>query len=197
MRAFLIFLWLLVPLGVAAYHYGPGQERMRGDEADGHLAEARQLLADGDASGAVELLDKALATLPEHAKDAAVRLRLEKAKAMMECSGLPKAHDDLVALLDDLTAAQDTPQDLIAETKSTLASAKYYRTWLMRLEGHPREVWEPEIEAARQYYTSAADHAKTAGDAHAIRTAQEDVEAAIKLARIDLAELQGLPLPSQ
>ena len=197
MRKLLIFLWLFVPLGVAAFHYGPGQERLKADASDRHLAEARTYLADADFTAAVEAFDQAIKELPDSETDALARIRLEKAKAMMQCSGLPEAHDDLVALLGDLAEQKDSQPALLAETKSTLASAKYYLTWLMRLEGHPREVWEPEIEASRQYYRAAAEFASTTSDTKLITASREDLEAAIKLARIDLSELQGLPLPSQ
>ena len=51
----------------------------------------------------------------------------------------------------------DTDPKLIAETKSTLANAQYYITWLMRLEGHSRETWEPVIESSRQnFYASGS-----------------------------------------
>lgn len=197
MRKILIFLWLLVPLGLAAFHYGPGQEKLKVDAGGAALADARALLADGEFSAAADAFEDAIKSLPDSEAGTIAVARLEKAKAMMSCAGLVQAHDDLVTLLDDLGSKEDTPPELVAETKSTLASAKYYRTWLMRLEGHPREVWEPEIEASRQYFTSAAEFAESAGGEEEITAAREDLEAAIKLARIDLSELQGLPLPNQ
>ena len=42
MRIILITLWLLVPLGLAAYHYGPGQEHLKLDHTEDLLAEARE-----------------------------------------------------------------------------------------------------------------------------------------------------------
>jgi hypothetical protein len=67
----------------------------------------------------------------------------------------------------------------------------------MRLEGEPREVWEPEIEASRQTYRLLAEQALAADDTAAAEGNQEDLEAAIRLARMDLSELQALALPSQ
>jgi hypothetical protein len=67
----------------------------------------------------------------------------------------------------------------------------------MRLEGQGREVWEPEAESARQNYKMLAEDAAKKGDAPAVRKHREDLEASIRLARMDLSELQGLPLPSQ
>src|SRR6266566_684070 len=84
-----------------------------------------------------------------------------------------------------------------AEARSTLANSQYYMTWLMRLEGMSPNDWEPEIEAARQSYKLLAEDAQRRGDATAEKKRREDLESAIRLARMELGELQGLPLPSQ
>jgi hypothetical protein len=42
-----------------------------------------------------------------------------------------------------------------------------------------------------------AEEAAKKGDSTASKKHGEDLEASIRLARIDLSELQGLPLPSQ
>ena len=65
---------------------------------------------------------------------------------------------------------------------------------LMRLEGRAKEDWEPEIEGARQHYALLAQNSTDEAE-RAKR--HEDLESAIRLARMDLGELQGLPLPSQ
>jgi hypothetical protein len=77
-----------------------------------------------------------------------------------------------------------------------LANAQYYTTWLMRLEGLPREEWLKEIEASRQNYTLLAEQSKEAGDTNGAAKQATNVESAVRLARIDLKELQGIPLPS-
>ena len=49
---------------------------------------------------------------------------------------------------------------LLADARGALANAQYYTTWLMRLEGLPREEWQPEIEASRQNYKLLAERAE-------------------------------------
>ena len=197
MRRSFILLWLLVPLAAAAYHYGPGQDKLRADEVAGHIARAKAHLEAKEFSEAVTAFDQAISEMPPGKTQAIPRLRLEKAKAQMQCSGLPQAHKDLVSLLDDLGKSAAAAPELVAETKSTLANAQYYMTWLLRLEGHAKEIWEPVIESSRQNYRAAAEFAAKAGQPGAAGKARENLEAAIKLARVDLGELQGLPLPSQ
>ena len=79
-----------------------------------------------------------------------------------------------------------------------MANSQYYMTWLMRLEGQPRDLWEPEIDAARQTYKLLAEkNSSSDDDATVGQRFKEDLESVIRLARMDLSDLQGLPLPSQ
>jgi len=186
--------WLFIPLVVAAYHYGPGQEQLKYDDTGAAIAAARQAVAERGFRDAIKGYDEALAKLPATELATARRLRLERSKAMLEVSQLPKAQADLKALMDELTADPGPDAALVRETRNALAGASYYMTWLMRLEGLPRTEWEPEIEQARQHYWMLAS---TATDTVEATRAQEDLASAIKLARMDLSELQGLPIPSQ
>lgn len=67
----------------------------------------------------------------------------------------------------------------------------------MRLEGLSREEWEPHIESARQHYKLLAESASDEGTPQLVLQHQKDLESTIRLARMDLGDLQGLPLPSQ
>ena len=112
-------------------------------------------------------------------------------------SQLPTALPDLKVLAEELQGDLQADRKLVADTRESLAQAHYYMTWLMRLEGLTRDVWEPEIEAARQNYRLLAEDAEKRGDEAAAKKSREDLEAAVRLARLELSELQGLPLPSQ
>jgi hypothetical protein len=193
MRIFLIVFWVFVPLALGAYHYGPGQEQMVLDEAASFIRDAKTAVDGEEWAQAVAAYDEALSLLPPERKAERWRLQLEKAKAQMQCSKLPTAHDALVTLLETVEGDPAADAQLKADTRLALANAQYYMTWLLRLEGQPRTVWEPEIDAARQNYRLLAE--KAVGKAQAER--KEDLEASVKLSRLDLTELQGLPLPSQ
>ena len=195
MRKLFIFIWLLIPLGAAAYHFGPGQESLKFDQAYQHINLAEKHLSDKEFAEAVVDFDKAISSLPSSDISVAKKLRLEKAKAQMQCSQLPEAYKNLESMLSELN--EDTEPKIRAEIKSTLANAQYYITWLMRLEGHPREVWEPVIESSRQNYYAAAEFTKSEGNQKTTDELLQNIEASIKLARMDLDELQGLPLPNQ
>jgi len=211
MRRLLLFAWLLLPVAAGAYHYGPGQVALRTDaaasaaeRADALASDARAIAAKGgdDAARAtwgraVEAYGEALAALPPGHDAEGRALRLELAKARMFVSQLPEAHRDLIALVEELESLPDANAAQAAEARAALANAQYYRTWLMRLEGAPREEWEPEIEAARQNYRLVAETAAARGDTQVAQATEQDLESAVRLARMELSDLQGLPLPSQ
>ncbi len=211
MRRLLLFAWLLLPVAAGAYHYGPGQVELRTDaaasaaeRAEALASEARAIAArDGDDAArstwgsAVEAYGEALAALPPGHDAEGRALRLELAKARMFVSQLPEAHRDLIALVEEFDSLPDVHAAQAAEARAALANAQYYRTWLMRLEGAPREEWEPEIEAARQNYRLVAENAAARGDTQVAQVTEQDLESAVRLARMELSDLQGLPLPSQ
>ena len=197
MRKSLLAVWLLLPIGAWAYHEGPGQDGMRLDDADVALRAAHDSAAAQKWADAVEDYDAALRLLPADRVADARRVRLERGKAQMMSKQLPEARADLEALVDELAADSTVDPALLTDARRSLASARYYMTWLLRLEGAPREQWEPEIEAARQTQRLLAEEADKRGDAAAAALHREDLESAIRLARMELKDLQGLPIPSQ
>ncbi len=190
MRILLVAGWLLVPVGVGIWHFGPGQERVQLDRISHLLRQADRHAAAAEWAEAVEQYDEALGLLPAARVEEGRRVRLEKAKAQMHARRLPEAHGDLKTLCEELQTDPKGDAKLLTETRSALAQSQYYMTWLMRLEGLPEEVWGPEIEGARQTYRLLAEQSAAKKD-------REDLESAVRLARMDLSELQGLPLPSQ
>lgn len=190
--------WLLLGVaGAVAHYFGPGVDRQKLDAAAKFIKAAEGAAADEDYALAVEKYDEALKALPEGRTAEARKLRLEKAKAQMLARQLPEAHADLKSLVDELAGDPNADARLLADARSALANSQYYVTWLMRLEGLGRDEWEPEVEAARQAYKLLAEDAEKRGDSAAATKHREDLEAAVRLARMDLSELQGLNIPKQ
>ena len=194
MKTLLITLWCLLPIGLAAFHFGPGQDLLKFDDTEAQLAQAREAVANEEWGEAVETYQDALAKLPRQEKQLAYQIRLETAKAMMLNKQLPTARQDLAKLVTDLDNDEAAPQKLRDAARSALANARYYMTYLMKLEGLPDTAWEPEIEAARQEYKLLAT---SAANSELAKRSADDLESAIRLARMDPAELYGLPIPSK
>jgi hypothetical protein len=197
MRILLGCVWLLLLVAGAAWHYGPGQNYLKLDRAAATVRAADQAVREENYTEAVTLYEEAMKALPADRVGEVRKLRVQKAKAQMLSKQLPEAHADLQNLMDELTADKAADPATVKEARSALAQSQYYITWLMRLEGLAREMWEPEIEGARQHYRLLAEEAKASGDAAGAKRYQQDLESSIRLARMDLGELQGLPLPSQ
>ncbi len=197
MRTFLVLCWLTIPFLAWAYHVGPGQQKMKLDEAGQFLTKAGLASKAEDFENAKTLYTQALAKLTDEQKNESYAIRLALAKSQVESNQLPEARAGLEALLNELEKDSNADGQVIDGTRDALANAQYYMTWLMRLEGKPAEAWEPEIEASRQHYRLLAESAEKAGDAKKQEVHQHDLEAAIRLARMDLSALQALKIPSQ
>ncbi|WP_165229118.1 hypothetical protein [Aquisphaera insulae] len=197
MRTFEVLAWMMVPVLAGAYHYGPGQEKLKLDDAGLALAAADQLAAAEQWSKASAAYEKALAALPAGKVDEARRIKLQRAKVQMLDRQLPEAHAALEELVDQIEADQSADPKLREDVQSSFASSQYYMTWLMRLEGLPEADWEPEIEGARQTYRLLAEQAEARGDEKTAQKHREDLESAIRLARMEPGDLQARDLPKQ
>ena len=197
MRRLLIIGWLmLLPLG-GLYHLVAGAHHREMDVIGDALDDARRLVVEEDWHKAVPKFELALQNLPEELLTESRQLRLELAQAKMNAAKLPEAHGELKELLDELLADKTTDGQLEQQVRESLANSQFYMTWLMRLEGMPASKWEPEIESARQNYKMLAETAEQSGNNVAADKQKENLEASIRLARLDLGDLQGLPLPNQ
>ena len=198
MRNILLVSWLALPVAAWAYHEGPGQDRVALETTDAVLVAAHEAAAAGEWKKAVAKYEEALGKQPKNAdampKSAVQRLQIELNKARMQASKLPEAREELETLVEQMTAAKDTDPALLRDARQALARAQFFTTWLMRLEGLDRGEWEPEIEAARQNWRLLAEQA---GDAGEVAQHQKDLESAVRLARLEIEDLQGLPLPSE
>lgn len=198
LRVLLLTGWMLVGVaGAVAHYFGPGVDGRKLDLVARHVRAAEAAAANDDHAVAVEEYAAALKALPEGRTAEARKIRLERAKAQMLAKQLPDAHSELRNLVDELSADPAADPKLLADARSAQANSQYYMTWLMRLEGMGRDEWEPEAESARQTYKLLAEEADKRGDRVAAAKHREDLESSIRLARMDLSELQGLPLPSQ
>lgn len=138
MRKLLLFLWVLIPFPVVAYHLGAGQTQQQLDKASLLLAEARGFVEAEKFEMAAVRFEEALKELPADRRSEMQAIRLERAKAKLQSSGLTQANSDLIALVDELREDESASKVLLADARATLANSQYYLTWLMRLEGVDR-----------------------------------------------------------
>jgi len=187
------YAWLLAPIALLAYHFGPGQTYLQRDEAARQIALAQKAEQQEDWAGAVHAYALALNQIPKADTKLRSRVRLAHAKARMYAGEIVEAVGDLKTLLAEMPdeGGDGGAQD---EVRATLGVAEYYTAWLMRLEGAASAEWTPEAETARQQFRLLSeDHLES--DEATAKGYQEQLEAAVRLARLDLSELRGVPLP--
>lgn len=195
-KRILIAAWCTVPVLLLAYHYGPGQQGVARDRAARHLAQAQTARALGNWSTALAHYSRALETLPSEDKQARWSVLLARSEARMFTGELPEAMIEMEGMLADLQKAA-APAPLVEQVRAQAATAQYYAAWLMRLEGATHEEWMPELEQARQNFRLLAEEAEQSGNSTEAQNYQKNLESVIRLARMDLSELEALPLPKQ
>jgi hypothetical protein len=192
-KKMLLAFWLLIPVLLLAFHYGPGQSRLALDRAAQKIAAARAFEAQEQWAAAIQAWGEALAATPQEKTSERLQLRLSQARARMYVGELPEAIEDMDNLLTEAQRVR-AEASLQSEIRASLASAQYYAGWLMRLEGAPTEEWLQQVDSARQHFRLLSENTKSLQLA---KDYQKNLEATIRLARMDLSELQGLPLPKQ
>ena len=123
MRKLLAVLWLLIPVGLIAYHYGPGQAKLQ-PRSRGPAAGLR---ARGGSSARIgrartKPTASALHELPDGDKDARLMTRLSQAKTRMYFGELPEAMEDVETLLADASTETDQPRS--SRTRSARPPAR-------------------------------------------------------------------------
>jgi len=194
MRKKMLFtLWLLVPVAMLAYHFGPGQARLSTERAAQAIAQARAFEAVEAWPEAVQAWADALAATPADKPTARFQLRLAHANARIYAGELPEAMEDMEKLLSETQTAR-ADAALQREVRSSLGSARYYAAWLMRLEGAATDEWLVQSESARQHFRLLAEETHNTSEAAGFK---KNLEATVRLEQMDLSELQGLPLPKK
>lgn len=193
MKKFLLIVWVVIGASILLWHFGPGQAYWQRARAAAAMARGLEFQKDKNHDQAAAHYAKALSILPVDDTDSRAKARIGLARAQIQTQGLSEARLDMEALLEELPANSDPA--LIRDARLTLAESQYYNTWLLRLEGAPREVWEPEIESARQIFRHAAESAPQNDPAK--EQILRNLESTVRLARMELTELQGMPIPSQ
>ena len=194
----LIFLWALAPVALLAFHFGPGQAGLAREEAKTSIKAALDFEAGEQWQQAIDSYNDALAALPDSETAKRHQLQLARANARIYVGELPEAMLSMEHLLDETAKGSDS--ELESKVRSSLASAQYYTGWLMRLELAEKEEWKEPLEKARQNFRLLAEQtaktAATASENHQ-KNHQKNLEAVVRLARMDLSDVQALPLPKK
>jgi len=189
--------WLIVPLAALGLHYGLGQGAMQRDLAAEHARDARRAADSEDWSLAAVAYSVARSQWPEDSRNGRWRLELAEAGAQIRSGELIAGQEQLETLLEEMENDLSADATLRAAVRHDLATSSYYAAWIMRLEGAETDEWKQEAERARQQFRLLAEQADEIYGPGSTekRTAQENLEATIRLEQMDLRTLMARPLP--
>jgi hypothetical protein len=196
MKRWLLLLWLLVPLPVIVWHYGPGQKWLARDRGHVLIRRAQEAESRKDWAEAESLFRDAAGNIGN--SDPVVRMQLDVAlvRTRFRQGGAVEAIDGADRILSD-TQFASMPDSLQREARELAGRIHYYAAWVMRLEGAERELWMEEAELARQNYRLLTESSLQAGRTDYGMLQQTNLESSVRLQRMSLTELMGRPLPEE
>jgi hypothetical protein len=160
LRKILILLWMLFPVGVAAYHFNYGPKQQMRERAYLRLCEIRQLEEQAEPKWQ-EIIDEYAALTDELPADedplVQYEIRLAVCKARLEMLDLDKAIAELTRLLQETAQVYGENARITRGVREQLGKAYYYATWTLKTNNVPEDEWRPFAERARQLFRYLAE----------------------------------------
>ncbi len=159
-RKTLILLWMLFPVGVAAYHFNFGAKQEARQRAYRLLCDIRQLEQEKepDWQDIIDRYGKLIDELPPDEDSQVIcQIRLAVCKARLEMLDLDKAVAELTRLLQETAVAYGENARITRGVREQLGKAYYYAAWTLKTNGAPEDEWRPFAERARQLFRYLAE----------------------------------------
>src|SRR5262249_5114809 len=151
----------------------------------------------------------ALAALPDTSDERRHKLEVAAGHALVSSGSIVEGQEQLEKTLRALESEGRGETEVAVAARHELAASSYYAAWLMRLQGARPDEWKPEAERARQQFRLlaegglgneqaariAAGSLDEAHDSDSGSVFRQNLEATIRLERMDLGELLARPLP--
>lgn len=159
-RKTLVLLWMLFPVGVAAYHFNEGPKQMARERSYARLLEIRQLAQaqEPDWEEIIRRYNALPAELPPD-EDPLVfyQIRLAICEARLEMLDLATAIEELTGLLQETAALYGENATLTRGVREQLGKAHYHATWVLKTSGASEDEWRPFAERSRQLFRYLAE----------------------------------------
>ena len=196
MKRWLLLLWLLLPLPLVVWHFGPGQNWLARDRANTLIRQAEHAEAERDWPKADELFREAARLVGSSDPRAKLQLDIAQVRLRYRQGAAVEAIDGADAILAD-AGFHTQPAELQREARELAGRIHYYAAWVMRLEGAQRDLWLEEAELARQNYRLLTEASLATSRTNFAALQQTNLEAAVRLQRMSLIELMARPLPEE
>ncbi|QDU92853.1 hypothetical protein [Lignipirellula cremea] len=161
MKRWLLLLWLLVPVALLSYHFGPGQAALAYRQSQQNFQLAQELEETGHFDEAIDQYGEALSSLPATTEPAAVardQIRLAQVRVRFQQGRLAETLSSLGVLVEEIEQTHGADSALAYETRDFLGRVHYQAMAALRLESAEKEVWLRHWELSRQNYRYLAEH---------------------------------------
>ncbi len=196
MKKLTLLFWLLLPLPMVVWHYGPGQKWLARDHAQTLIKQAQKFEAQKNWREAEPLYREAAGAVRNDDPRLKTQLDIALVRARYRQGGAVEAID----MADRLTADpkfRSQPEEIQREARELAGRIHYHAAWVMRMEGAQKDLWMEEAELARQNYRLLSEETLSAGQTNYSQLQQTNLESAVRLQRMSLTELMGRPLPEE
>jgi len=159
-RKTLILLWMLFPVGVAAYHFNEGPKQVMRERAHARLLEIRELerADEPDWPKIITGYNELVQELPPDEDPLVLyEIQLAVCEARLEMLDLDLAIQDLTRLLQETAAEYGENAQITRGVREQLGKAHYYATWVLKTNGAAETEWRPFAERARQLFRYLAE----------------------------------------
>ena len=196
MKRFALFLWLLLPLPVIVWHYGPGQEWLARDQAHRLIQSAQKFESQRNWAEAESRFREAANKIGTTDPKLKTQLDLALVRARYRQGGAVEAIDRIDGLINE-HKFRAQPIELRREARELAGRIHYHAAWVMRLEGAQKDLWMEEAELGRQNFRMLSEETLATGLTNYSQLQQTNLENAVKLQRMGLVELMAKPLPEE
>jgi hypothetical protein len=196
MKRFALFLWLLLPLPIVVWHYGPGQKWLARDQAHVLIQNAQRFESQKNWTEAESRFTEAANKIGTTDRRLKAQLDLALVRARYRQGGAVEAIDRIDSLINE-PKFHSQPTELQREARELAGRIHYHAAWVMRLEGAQKDLWMEEAELARQNFRMLSEETLAAGRTNYSQLQQTNLESAVKLQRMGLVELMAKPLPEE
>lgn len=168
-KKWLILVWLLIPVGLLSYHYGPGRQALAWQEAAALRAQATAAEKEGNWEQAVANYGQALGAVPAanvsagevDVSDSALardQLRLAQIRSAFQLGDLAQTITDLEQFVKQVETTHGLESPVTFEARDLLGRVHYQAMIALRLESAEKEVWMRHWELSRQSFRFLAEH---------------------------------------
>jgi hypothetical protein len=196
MKKLFLFFWLLLPLPVVVWHYGPGQKWLSRDQAHALIQQGQRMEAEKKWSEAESLYREAAGKVKDSDPRLKTQLDLALVRQQYRQGGAVEAIDGIDALITDPKFSKQSVE-LQREARELAGRIHYHAAWVMRLEGAQKDLWMEEAELARQNFRLLSEETLSSGKTNYSSLQQTNLESSVRLQRMGLVDLMAKPLPEE